>query len=120
MGLSRRDFLKATAATAAFAAAGTQLDADAVSAGFAEIVSLEAVDFAELFEQCAPSQQRLLKALAAGPTAAVFSHDFLHRVDVANANSVRKAIDALHRRELLRRRPEGWYVADPFFRSWLV
>jgi uncharacterized protein len=107
-------------AYAAFAAAGTQLDADAVSAGFAEIVSLEAVDFAELFEQCAPSQQRLLKALAAAPTSAVFSHDFLHRVDVANANSVRKAIDVLNRRELLRRRAEGWYVADPFFRSWLV
>ncbi len=107
-------------AYAAFAAAGTQLDADAVSAGFAEIVSLEAVDFAELFEQCAPSQQRLLKTLAAAPTAAVFSHDFLHRVDVANANSVRKAIDALNRRELLRRRPDGWYVADPFFRSWLI
>ena len=107
-------------AYAAYAAAGTQLDADAVSAGFAEIVSLEAVDFAELFEQCAPSQQRLLKALAAAPTAAVFSHDFLHRVGVANANSVRKAIDALSRRELLRRRPDGWYVADPFFRSWLV
>ena len=107
-------------AYAAFAAAGTQLDSDAVSAGFAEIVSLEAVDFAELYEQCAPSQQRLLKALAHAPETQVYSHEFLHRVDVANANAVRKAIDVLSRRELVRLTPLGWNVANPFFRSWLT
>jgi hypothetical protein len=107
-------------AYAAFAAAGSRLDAEAVSAGFAEIVSLEAVDFAELYEQCAPSQQRLLKALATAPETAIYSHEFLHRVDVANANAVRKAIDVMSRRELVRLTPRGWQVANPFFRSWLA
>jgi len=85
-----------------------------------KIVSLEAVDFAELYEQCAPSQQRLLKALAHAPETQVYSHEFLHRVDVANANAVRKAIDVLSRRELVRLTPLGWNVANPFFRSWLT
>ena len=108
-------------AYAAFAAAESAVDGDAVSAGFAEIVSLENLDYAELLEGCSPSQQRVLRALAASPAASVYSHEFLHAVDVSNANAVRKALDVLSRRELVRRRTGGaWFVANPFFRSWLA
>ncbi len=108
-------------AYAAFAAAAAAVDGDALAAGFAEIVQLEIVDYAETLDGLAPAQQRVLKALAAQPQASVYSHDFLHRVDVNNANSVRKALDVLARRELVRRRSDrAWCVANPFFRAWLA
>lgn len=107
-------------AYAAFAAAPRAVDGPAVQAGFDEVVALEQVDHAELLDGLAPAQQRLLRALARTPTSTVYSHDFLHTVDVSNANSVRKALDVLHRRELVRRGHDGtWRVANPFFREWL-
>ena len=107
-------------AYAAFAAATTAVDEGAVRAGFDEIVTLEVVDYAELLDNLSPAQQRLLRALATTPTASVYGHEFLHTVDVNNANSVRKALDVLTRRELVRRGADGaWRVANPFFRDWL-
>jgi len=107
-------------AYAAFAAAATAVDDAAVRAGFAEIVTLEVVDYTELLDNLSPAQQRLLRVLAVTPTASVYGHAFLHTVDVNNANSVRKAIDVLTRRELIRRGGDGaWHVANPFFRDWL-
>jgi DNA-binding GntR family transcriptional regulator len=38
---------------------------------------------------------------------------------MANANAVRKALASLEESELITRRPEGWEVANPFFRRWL-
>ncbi len=108
-------------AYAAFAAAGAAIDAAAVQAGFDEIIALEVVDYAELLERCAPSQQRLLKQLALRPRSDVYAHDFLHAVDVSNANSIRKALEVLSRRELIRRAADGaWSVANPFFGAWLA
>ncbi len=108
-------------AYAAFAAAGGSIDGTAVEAGFDEIIALEVVDYAELLERCSPSQQRLLRVLARQPQTSVYSRDFLHAVDVSNANAVRKALDVLSRRELVRRGADGaWRVANPFFRAWLA
>jgi hypothetical protein len=106
-------------AYAAFAAAKTAITSAAVDAGFDEIVSLEQVDFAEIYEGCSPSQQRLLKALAQRSQRHVFASEFLRRVDVANVNAVRKALDVLTRRELVTKRANEWRVANPFFRAWL-
>jgi len=108
-------------AYAAFAAAGSQIDESAVSAGFDEIVALEVVDYVELLDGCSPAQRRLLKLLALVPEQHVFRSEFLRGVDVSNANAVRKALDALSRREMVRRGPDQrWYVANPFFREWLT
>jgi predicted transcriptional regulator len=43
----------------------------------------------------------------------------LRKVEMANANAVRKALASLEESELIARSPEGWVVADPFFRRWL-
>jgi uncharacterized protein len=108
-------------AYAAFAAAGPHVDAAAVHGGFEQIIALEGLDYAELLESCSPSQQRLLKALAVHPESHVYSHDFLHKVDVGNANAIRKALDALSKREVVRKASNGqWRVASPFFRAWLA
>jgi len=107
-------------AYAAFAAARTAINEEAVTAGFGEIVALEVVDYVETLEGCSPAQQRVLKALARAPETHVYSADFLRAVDVSNANAVRKALDVLSRRELVRRGADReWRVANPFFREWL-
>ena len=108
-------------AYAAFAAAGRELDDEAVSAGFDEIVVLEVVDYMELLDSCSPAQRRLLQLLATAPQQHVYRADFLREVDVSNANAVRKALDVLSRRELIRRGgDQHWYVVNPFFREWLT
>ena len=108
-------------AYAAFAAAKTSINAEAVQAGFDEIVALEIVDYAETLEGCSPSQQRVLKALARSPEVHVYGSEFMHAVEVSNANAVRKALDVLGRRELVRRGSDrAWRVANPFFRAWLA
>jgi hypothetical protein len=108
-------------AYAAFLQADAHIDQEAVARGLAQLVSLEAIDYVELLDECSPSQQRLLKALAREPREHVYSSEFMLEVDVSNANAIRKALDALQRRELVRRDPgRRWTVANPFFRAWLA
>lgn len=96
------------------------IDEDCVDGGVRSIVARQVSSFAERFETLAPSQQRVLKLLAAVPTGKVYSKEFLDGVQVANANAVRKAIDVLMAGELLQRRGGLYQVANPFLRIWLL
>ena len=91
-------------ALAAFEAAEGEIDTAAVYAGADGIVDRQVGDFAERFEQLAPSQQRTLKVLAAQPTKSVYTKSFLDNVGVANANAVRTALDAWEPRARLKDR----------------
>lgn len=93
---------------------------DDVDAGLHAVALRQGGDFAERFERLAPSQQRLLKALAASPTERVYARAFLDAVGVANANAVTKALGVLAERELVVRRGGQWAVADPFLRHWVT
>ena len=108
-------------AYAAFEAASGRdsIDERCVDAGIASIVARQAPSFAERFETLAPSQQRVLKLLAARPAAKVYAREFLAGVQVANANAVRKALDVLMAAELVQRRAGVYEVASPFLRVWL-
>lgn len=103
----------------AFLVAGDTIDDEAVAIAMQRIVSHQSTDYGELFERLAPTQQRVLRALACEPTGAVYAASFLHEADVTNPNSVRAAIDVLEGRELLRRREGVWVVGNAFFRAWL-
>jgi uncharacterized protein len=100
-------------------AASGAIDEQAIDAGLAAIVARQASSFAERFEALAPSQQRTLKALAAGPVEHAYSKRFLDEVEVANANAVRKALAALARAELVERSDGAWRLTNPFLRAWL-
>lgn len=102
------------------AARGPEIDHGAIDAGLAAVVGRQATNFAERFESLAPSQQRVLKALADSPTARIFTKAFLDQVQVANANAVRKAVDVLSELELVRRRAGTYELASPFLRAWLL
>ena len=105
----------------AFEAAGESLiiDAAAIERGANEIVNRQVGDYAERFEHLAPSQQRILMALANEPTKRVYTKAFMDTIGVANANAVKKAIDVLVERELVTSSSGVRYVADPFFKHWL-
>ncbi len=109
-------------AYAAYEAAGAreEIDVESVQRGFEAIVRRQSSSFAERFELLAPSQQRVLKALAAAPTARLYTSAFLAVVQVANSNAVRKAAGVLIDAELVRRREGVYEVASPFLRAWLL
>lgn len=90
-----------------------------VSRGADRIVDGQVNDFAERFEQLAPSQQRVLRALADTPTSAVSTKSFLDKIGVANHNAVQTALKALVKRELVYQTGRVWSVSDPFLRRWL-
>lgn len=104
----------------AFFVAEQEIDAATVRTAAARIVSHRALDYEESFNRLSPAQQRLLKALAREPTAAIYARRFLDVVDVANASTVRKALDVLTDLELVAKRGPTWVVSDAFFRSWLA
>jgi uncharacterized protein len=100
--------------------AGETIDERSIEAGLATIVDRQSSSFADRFEALAPSQKRTLKALAMEPTKQVFGKRFLDQVEVANANSVRKALAVLDRAELIERSAGVWRVSSPFLRAWLL
>ncbi|MGD0322045.1 MAG: hypothetical protein ABSC00_10685 [Acidimicrobiales bacterium] len=109
-------------AFAAYELAGTSSEITDVHVdkGLSAVTRRQAGDFAEKYEQLSPSQQRILKVLAAEPVSRVYTKSFLDAVDVANANAVTTALRVLGEREMVQRRGGKWAVVDPFLRYWLT
>ena len=103
----------------AFLLADDAIDEETVAIAMQRIVSHQSTEYGELYERLAPTQQRVLRALACEPTGAVYAASFLHDADVTNPNAVRAAIDVLEGRELVRRREGVWTVSNAFLRAWL-
>lgn len=97
-----------------------EIDEQSVERGFQAIVSRQSSNFAERFETLARSQQRVLKMLAAEPTARLYTRAFLAGAQVANANAIHKAVGVLGDAELIRRRAGVYELASPFLRAWLL
>jgi hypothetical protein len=106
-------------ALAAFEVSGDEITLADVVLGAQAIVDRQGGDFAERYEQLAPSQQRILRLLAIEARSAVYAKVFLDEIGVANANAVRKALQVLSGRELVQRLNSEWSVSDPFLRQWL-
>jgi hypothetical protein len=102
-----------------FDAAAERIRPADVRAGIARAVDHEASLHAERFETLAPCQRRVLTELARRPISAPQAADFVRRASLANASSVRRALDALRGEELVVRRDGTYQVADPFFAAWL-
>jgi len=104
----------------AFEEPGRRITKPAVERALDRVVSLQAEDFAEAYDNLAPSQQRLLEVLTAGPVADVYSRQVMQLVDVANANAIRVALRRLGELEQVEHTPAGWRVTSVFFERWLV
>ena len=83
-------------------------------------VSRESTTFAERYERLAPVARRVLRLVAApGGLVQPYGLAALRKVEMANANAVRKALASLEESEIVGRGEAGWEVSDPFFRRWL-
>lgn len=103
----------------AFGAAGERMDEAAVRTGMQRAVAHEAATYAERVERLSVGQRRVLAALAHEPVEQPHAAQFVARTRLANASSVRKALDVLEADELVARRGGAVVVADPFFAAWL-
>lgn len=102
-----------------FSQANGPISEATVLEGMRRAVLHQSADFTERFEALAPTQQRLLRALAREPRSAVYSHEFLAEVGVVNQNSVSHGLRRLAETELVIRRGRTWSVGNPFLRAWL-
>lgn len=103
-----------------FSLADGPLSEATVRQGMERAVMHQSADFSERYESLAPAQQRLLRALARAPRAAVYARDFLAEVGVANQNSISYGLRRMAEAELVVRRGRVWSVGDPFLRAWLA
>lgn len=103
----------------AWVEAGRSVTVADVDAAMASAVAHEAAQYAERYASLAPGQRRVLSALAAGPVGEPYASAFVATVGLANAASVRRALDALVDGEIVTRRQGSYEVLDPFFAAWL-
>jgi uncharacterized protein len=103
----------------AFEVAATSIDRAAVDDGLRLAVDHEATVFAENLLRLSPGQGRVLAALAIDPPDEPYGAAFARSVGLANASSVRKAIQPLVATEDVVVVDGRLTVADPFFAAWL-
>jgi uncharacterized protein len=100
-------------------AAGRRIVARDVQSGLRSAVEHEASLHADRFEALSPGQRRVVSQLAYTPVEQPLAAAFAQAVRLANAASVRKALDALIADELVVRRGGRYCVSNPFFAAWL-
>lgn len=103
----------------AYDVAGATIGETAVRAGLAAAIAHDAPAYAERYELLSPGQRRVLSALADEPASRLASSAFIARTAMANASSVKKAVDALRAAELVVTQDGALLVADPFLAAWL-
>jgi hypothetical protein len=75
--------------------------------------------FGTLWRSFAPSQQAVLRALAAGADQ-LYAADTARRFGLPTSGTIRKAVLALGDRGWVAEGPSGPALDDPFFRQWIV
>jgi hypothetical protein len=90
-----------------------------VAAGLTEAVGRFEHVYSGFYELLSAGQRKVLRQLAMAPTSSPASAEFVRRSGLANASSVRKALDALVAAELVAEHGSSRQVADPFFAAWL-
>jgi uncharacterized protein len=103
----------------AFNQAAVEIDLAAVERAVAELVHHEAANYARAFEKLSPGQRRVLKILAEGALSTPGSSRFAVAAGLADATSVRKAINVLVEAELVVWREGVPAIDDPFLGAWL-
>lgn len=103
----------------AYELAAVRIDASTVDAALARAVSHEAALHAEHLARLSPGQARVLAAIAERPPPQPYGAGFVRAVGLANASSVRKALQPLLDDEDVVLRDGLMVVGDPFFAAWL-
>jgi len=98
-----------------------RIQASAVETARSLLLRQARFEFEAIFAHVSPSARRVLKVLATEePITSLASRAMVDRVEVANASGVMKAVRALEREDLIELSPDGWRIANPFFKIWLA
>jgi len=101
------------------AASVTEITPADVKVGLATAIGRLENLYLDVYGLLTTGQRRVLRQLAEQPTATPGSADFVRRTGLANASSVKKALDVLIDAELAAVRGGVRQVADPFLAAWL-
>ncbi len=104
----------------AFEAGGKVIDEAAAEQAVATVLKRERQYFEVIFEDLAPNQRHLIRALAVQPARNITSRDFIDRARLRADSSAQRALSALDTAEKVELGPDGWQVADPLFALWLA
>lgn len=104
----------------AFDANGTVIDVDGVERAVGTVLKRERQYFEVIYEDLAPNQRSLVRALAVEPARSITSREFLDRSGLRADSSAQRALQALEASEKVELGPDGWQVTDPLFALWLA
>jgi hypothetical protein len=102
------------------AAERPEIDVEAAERAVETVLKRERQYFEVMYEDLAPNQRNLIRALATQPAKSITSRDFLDRAGLRADSSSQRALSALEAAEKVELGPEGWQVSDPLFALWLA
>lgn len=102
------------------AAERRDIDEEAAELAVDTVLKRERQYFEVMYEDLAPNQRNLIRALAARPEKNPTSRDFLDRARLRADSSSHRALSALESAEKVELGPDGWQVSDPLFALWLA
>jgi hypothetical protein len=119
-GPRTRDIVQLARAAWDAASRAGQVDDMLVEAAMETLVQEQGALFSALWRGLQPTDQRVLRAIAAEPNLALQSADSLQRYRLGPKSSVSTALARMVDNEVLARDNDGRYAFDdPFFRRWV-
>ena len=104
----------------AFEAGEHEIDEQVAERAVTTVLKRERQYFEVIYEDLAPNQRNLIRALAIRTARNIMSRDFLDRARLRAASSLQRALSALEAAEKVELGPDGWQVSDPLFALWLA
>jgi len=104
----------------AFESDAPTIDEISVERAVGTVLKRERQYFEVIYEDLAPNQKSLMRALAIEPARSITSREFLDRSGLRADSSAQRALQALDASEKVELGPDGWQVTDPFFALWLA
>lgn len=84
------------------------------------VLKREAHAYGEIWEGLKENARLLIETLAKYDSAKVFSADFMVETHLGSPSSVQRAVKALEERGIIERQNGNYYLADVFFKRWLI
>lgn len=93
---------------------------DALAHAKDKLIEMEALDYEGIFLGLTHHQKRLLRAIAKGNPASIYSQAFLVAHRLGSQGGVQTSLAKLTRLDLVERKGDVWRVVDPVLEKWLV
>jgi uncharacterized protein len=104
----------------AFDSDGKAIDEAGVELAVSTVLKRERQYFEVIYEDLAPNQRNMVRALATAPARSITSREFLDRSGLRADSSAQRALSSLEASEKIELGPDGWQVTDPLFALWLA